>query len=224
VDEHGILIAAEEARAVVMIDREPGSSIVAGTPIGLAWPLRGHSLDADGLTRLQDRVGRALRTGNERTAAQDPGFGLRQLTDVATKALSPGINDPTTAIHALSHASALLCELSVRDLGPRLLRDNEQTIRVSLHRSTFSDLLELAVEQPRRYGAADPDVLARLFRLLNEVAWAAPQPDQLRAVAGQLDRLRATAAHQDFDPTERTRLTGLAQDVEQTLHRSRPAR
>ena len=72
--------------------------------------------------------------GPERTAAQDIGFGLRQLTDVTNKALSPGINDPTTAIHALGHASALLVEMAGLDLGADVLRDQHQSIRVVLHR------------------------------------------------------------------------------------------
>ena len=58
-----------------------------------------------------------MHTGFERTASQDVGYGLRQLTDVANKALSPGINDPTTAIHALGHISAFLCDLTDRDSG-----------------------------------------------------------------------------------------------------------
>ena len=66
-------------------------------------------------------------------------------------------------------------------------------------RPAFADLLDLAVTQPRRYGAADPDVLARLFRLLRELAWSA-EPDQRAAVDEQLGRLRDTAAGQDSTP------------------------
>ena len=58
--------------------------------------------------------------------ARTPGYGLRQLTDVATKALSPGINDPTTAVHTLGHSAALLGEMAQRDLGPAVLRDAQQ--------------------------------------------------------------------------------------------------
>ncbi len=64
----------------------------------------------------------ALSTGFERAAVQDIGYGLRQLTDVANKALSPGINDPTTAVYALGHCSALLCELAGKDLGTAVSR------------------------------------------------------------------------------------------------------
>lgn len=128
----------------------------------------------------------AVCTGFERTAAQDVGYGLRQLTEVAVRALSPGINDPTTAVHALSHSSALLCELASRDLAPRLLRDEEGAVRVVLRGPDRVDLLELAVTPPRRYGAAAPFVLARLSSLLGELAWCVQLSDQRREIADQL--------------------------------------
>ncbi len=86
------------------------------------------------------------------------------------RALSPGINDPTTAVHALGHSAALLCELAASDFGPRLLRDDQETVRVVLRRPSLADLVELAVAQPRRYGAADAVVLGRLADLLRELA------------------------------------------------------
>ncbi len=116
-----------------------------------------------------------ITLGFERTTTSDLALGLRQLTDVAVKALSPGINDPTTAVHALGHSSALLCQLSQISLGPRPLRDADGTVRVVLSRHVFGELLALAVEQPALYGSGDPLVMARLFMLLREVAWAGGQ-------------------------------------------------
>ncbi|HEX5347253.1 MAG TPA: DUF2254 family protein [Pseudonocardiaceae bacterium] len=70
----------------------------------------------------------------------------------AVRALSPGINDPTTAVHALSHSSALLCELACRDLALRLLRDEQGAVRVVLRGPDLDDLLELAVTPTLRGG------------------------------------------------------------------------
>lgn len=214
VDGEAVLAAAVEAGAVVVVDRQPGSSAVGGTPVGAAWPCSGVPFDDATRETLVDRVTSAITIGFERTGAQDVAFGLRQLTDVATKALSPGINDPTTAVHALSHSSALLCELVRRDLGHRVLRDDENRVRVVLHRPDIADLLELALAQPRRYGAADPDVLARLLTLLRELAWTTQLPAHHQVVTAQLERLRATIDAQDLDPTERAALARLAAQVE----------
>jgi len=218
VDESELLDAALQAGAVVLLDRHPGSFVVAGTPIGLAWPhdpLR--PFDGDAHDRIAGCAAAAVTTGFERTAAQDVGFGLRQLTDIANKALSPGINDPTTAVHALGHSAALLCELAGRELGPRTLRDGDGRTRVVLARPTLADLVDLAIAQPRRYGAADPAVLARIVVLLRELAWCVP-PGQHAAVVDQLARLRATAAAQDFDDHERQQLAELGDGVEHALH------
>lgn len=217
VDQEAILAAAVDADATVVIDRTTGSSLVAGTPVGAGWPRTGVVFEADTWSRLAERVAKAVLTGFERTAAQDVGFGLRQITDVVIKALSPGINDPTTAVHALGHSSALLCELAVLDMGPGLLCDEHGEVRVVLARPDLADLLELAVAQPRRYGATDPAVLGRLTSLLCEIAWVVPQLEQRRAVADQLARIQATAAEQDFDATERSHLDVLADQAQQAL-------
>jgi uncharacterized membrane protein len=216
VHEQALVAAAVHADAVVLIDRHPGSSLVAGTPVGVCWPRDATTFSGDTRARLLHDVAAAISTGFERTAAQDVGYGLRQLADVATKALSPGINDPTTAIHALGHASALLCELSDRQLGPHLLHDEQHHLRIILRRPNLGDLLDLAVAQPRRYGAADPAVLARLLNLLRELAWCAGLR-QAQVIGDQLQRLRATAAAQDFDANERSQLALLAEHVEQAM-------
>jgi uncharacterized membrane protein len=219
VDESELLDAAVDAGAIVLLDRHPGSFLVADTPIGQAWPLDPlQPFDDDARERLLGCVGAAVATGFERTAAQDIGFALRQLTDVANKALSPGINDPTTAVHALGHSAALLCELAGRALGPRVLRDDAGRERVLLHRPTLADLVDVAVAQPRRYGASDPAVLTAIFVLLRELAWRVA-PDQHAVVIGELARLRTTVSGQDFDDHENRQLTELGDRVEHTLRR-----
>lgn len=216
IDESALLAAAVEADAVLILDCSAGSSLVAATPIGFAWRRLGP-IDSRSIDELGRVTADALTTGFERTAANDPQYGLQQLADVAIKALSPGINDPTTAVHALGHCSALLCELACHDLGPRVLHDADGHVRIVLRRPGFADMLEFAIGQPRRYGAGDPQVLSRLFSLLAELAWVARDRGQQTAIASQLERLRATVARQDFDPFEQALLDGLAVRVEAAL-------
>ncbi|MDW4906512.1 DUF2254 domain-containing protein [Streptomyces sp. ADMS] len=216
VDEEALLEAAVEAGAVLLIDRHPGSSLITGTPMGAAWPLSGEPFSPETRTDLVRKAAEAVSTGAERTEAQDVAFGLRQLTDITAKALSPGVNDPTTAVHALSHSSALLCELAHRDLGPRVLHDDHHRVRVVLQRPDLGNLLDLAVAQPLRYGAGEPAVLNRIAMLLRELAWNTT-PDQHPPIVAALDRLRTTAADQDLHAAEHVRLTELAQQVEKAL-------
>ncbi|MCV7354045.1 DUF2254 domain-containing protein [Mycolicibacterium fluoranthenivorans] len=218
VDEVALLAAAQDTGTVVLIDREPGSSLIARTPIGYAWALASQPvLDKERVQELQARVARAVATGFERTSVDDLGYGLRQLTDVATKALSPGINDPTTAIHTLGHSAALLCEFAAHTLGPKCLLDDEDRVRVVLRRPGLAELLELAIGAPRHYGAGDVAVLDRVFALLRELAWCADQPEHRSAIHDQLERTRAVAARQTFDAAERNRMRDAAIRVEDAL-------
>ena len=168
---------------------------------------------------MRDHVASAVHLGSERTAAQDVGFGLRQITDIVNKALSPGINDPTTAIHGLGQMSALLAELTGYDLGPLVLSDSKDRARVVLHRPGFAQFLELAVAQPRSYGESDDQVLERLYQLLVDLAWHA-RADHRQPILDQLRRLDDTVAEQAFDEVQNARLDHLSQDVRQSLSRS----
>ncbi|MGB7981701.1 MAG: DUF2254 domain-containing protein, partial [Candidatus Nanopelagicales bacterium] len=215
VHSDALLGVATATDCVIRIDQRPGDSLVAGTPVGWVWshdpdqPLTGERLE-----QVRATLADALRTSFERTSAQDLAFGLRQLTDVAVKALSPGINDPTTAAHALGHSSALLCEVADRDLGAMAYDDDQGVVRLVLARPDLADLLDLVVAQPLRYGAEDPAVLARIARLLEEVAWSTDRAPVFEAVAEQLARLRAKAAAADFDVAERTLLEGATAAVD----------
>lgn len=204
VDENELIDCAVAHDVLFVIDVHPGASLVEGTPIGSLWSPTA-SLSPHDLEQPRQQIGHGMHIGFERTAAQDVGYGLRQLTDVVNKALSPGINDPTTAVHALGHISAVLCELASRDLGPVLLRDDDGQVRVMLARPDLADLVDVAITQPRRYAKADPLVMARLFRLLEELAWHTPTADQ-PVITAQLSRLDATVDSCDFDATETEQL------------------
>ncbi len=219
IQEDDLLEAAVAEDLVVVLEVCPGSWLVAGTPVGACWQVGADGALGRRPVDVEAAITEALVTGFERTSLQDVSFGLRQLTDVAVKALSPGINDPTTAIHALGHSSALLGEFAERDLGPRLLRDQEGRTRVVLARPDLAALLRLALDQPGRYGAQDPAVLARLFMLLRELAWVCA-PHQRPAVAGELARLRRLVTRQHLDEDDVADLEASAAQVDAALGRS----
>ena len=153
IDAGALVQAAVDNGAVIRVDREPGSSLVRGVPFATAWPVGVQSaITGEAWEKLEAAANAAVVTGAERTNVQDVGFGFRQLVDVAARALSPGINDPTTAVHVLAHLSALLCQLTHRRPGPLQLTDDEGVLRVILAMPSFGDLLELVMAQPRLYG------------------------------------------------------------------------
>lgn len=216
-DERALVDGATRVDGLVVMERMPGEWLVAGTPVALAWPAGGGTFDDEAIESLRRCVATAVRTGDERTPVQDVAYGLRQLTDVAIKALSPGINDPTTAVHVLGHSSALLCELAGRRLGSTVHRDDEGVVRIAIRRLELADLLELAVAQPRRYGAADADVQSGLLRLLRDLAWCTAVPEHRSVISAQLGRSRRIVSRQDFDDVERDHLERVALAVNEAL-------
>jgi uncharacterized membrane protein len=204
-DEGELVAAATEADAVVVIDRAAGDSVIEGVPMARVW-LRADG-DGDALDDLASRVRASVGIGPERTSVQDVAFGLRQLTDVAVRALSPGLNDPTTAIHALGHSSAFLCSAAERRLGTAVLTDDQQIPRVVLARPDLAALLDLAIDQPSRYGATDASVQHRLLALLREVAWVVRhRDDDRRVVTAALQRIDARIRATAFDAQDREAL------------------
>ncbi|MGY1747763.1 DUF2254 domain-containing protein [Modestobacter sp. SYSU DS0511] len=170
VDARAAVAAAAEAGAVVELGVRMGDSVVEGTPVARAWLQPGADPDVRALT---DRLDGALRLHFERSAGRDVAYGLRKVVDIALRALSPGINDPTTAVHALSHASALLGRLAVNPADERVFRDEAGTVRVVVPPWDLPALLQLAVEEPLHVADGQPAVLRRMAGLLREFAWRA---------------------------------------------------
>ena len=220
VDEADLLAAAVEADAVVWVERPVGTNIVANVPVALCWPGdSGGRIEAERMELLRNHVAGALHTGVERTATQDVGYGLRQLTDVAIRALSPGINDPTTAVHALQSCTAVLCRLAGYRLGPRVLRDDHDVVRVVLAGPDLPELLDLVCTQPQIYGARDPLVLGSLLALLRDLAWVVRLPEHRLAIAERSQRVQHSIAEASFGTGERTDLERLVGQVDAALER-----
>ena len=129
--------------------------------MGLASESRRPAAESAGFRRVVDG---AIRIGFERTLEQDIGFSIRQLVDVACKALSPAINDPYTAMQAVDHLSVIFSTLGPRPLGDVVLRDGDGVVILPGRR--FDELLSLACGLIRRYGSREPTVLLALLRLL----------------------------------------------------------
>lgn len=197
VDEQELLAAAVDHDLTLVIDRMPGDFLVADVPAGYYQPQNPDVEPVD----LSGQLRACLHTGMERTDTQDVSYGLRQLSDVANKALSPGINDPTTAVHAISHISVILCTLARRDLGDARLYDDRGVIRVVLRRRDLGTIIDDALRQPRLYGASDPVVLRALYRALTDLAWRV-HPHQAWLVRDELRKLNDAAAAQDMTATE----------------------
>ena len=178
------------------------------------WPTCGLLPGRD-LDPLRAALEGHLYLSYERTADRDISYSLRKVVDIVVRALSPGTNDPTTAVHGLGHVSTLLGDLAHRPLGPAVTRDADGGTRLVVPQWTLPALLQLGLEEPLQYAEGSPAVLRRVAGVLRELAWRAPTgvlDDHLRAWA---DRLVAVAGRTaDLDAGE---VRGWAVHVEDAL-------
>ena len=156
-DLDGIVAIAEEARATVELVPKIGEFVSTGAAVFRVYGVS-QTIDA----RLLDSVA----FGDERTFRQDPTFSLRILVDVALKALSPAVNDPTTAVEALGRIEDLLLLLASRWLPDGVCRDAQGEVRFVYRTPSWKDDLDLSLTEIRIFGASTPSVAARMRELL----------------------------------------------------------
>ena len=172
-----------------------GEHVVAGTT--LAWIWRGSPRDPAPDPRVFSPVLDAfVRIGFERTLEQDAAFGIRQLVDVACKALSPAVNDPYTAVQAIDHLSVIFCALAQRPLGNHVARDGSGAAVIVPGRR-FPEYLAVMCGLIRRYGAGEPTVAHALLRLLGNCAAVAGDDPELFAAIGEQARIIVSDAERE---------------------------
>lgn len=144
-----------------------------------------------------------IALGHERTIEQDPAFALRIVVDIAIRALSPAVNDPTTATQMINQIGALLTGLGSSDLADRhVWLGPDGQVRLIAPTRTWEDYLQLGVSEVRQYGITSAQTSRRLRAMLLDLEDRVP-PNRRPAVARQLvilDRLVAAAVH---DPDDR---------------------
>lgn len=224
--ESGFLVAVDEQRLVevavrhdvhVRVLRVVGAAITKGTPIVTWRPLSrtaAGEVDIDAVTR---GVCGAIVIGYERTATQDLGYGIQQLVDIYVKALSPAINDPTTAVSSISHLGSALAGLADRDLAPRRIGDRDRIERVRVPVPDYPTLLEVAFGPVRTYGNSDVVVLSRVAEVLRDLAWVVRTDEQREAVEEQIQRLGCAADRGLADAFDRDRLHNRAGQAREAL-------
>ncbi|MGQ1799075.1 DUF2254 domain-containing protein [Kocuria oceani] len=187
----GPLVEAAAAHDVFfLLGIRPGDHVTEGAPIGSVWSADGTP--AATAEVLAEAVSRGVEVGFERTLEHDAALGLRQLTDIAVKAISPGVNDPITAAHAIGYCSDLIARLQHRKLGPQQHVDAEGVLRLVTPDRDHRYYLDLVCAPIRRFGAGEPLVLTALLRLLRACAATARDDAQRTEIARQSDLILQT--------------------------------
>ena len=190
-------IQAMNEQGLVAWARTHGQVLYVRHAIGDFVPASSVLLEVVGTTADPEREARALRGmfafGDERTIEQDPAFALRIMVDIAIKALSAAINDPTTAIQVLNHMTEFLRRVGATPLqgATTVTRDETGVVRLVARSRSWEDYLALGVTEVRQYGADAIQVLRRLRSMLDELRETV-LPEHRAAVDAELERLGAT--------------------------------
>ncbi len=181
------LLAHAPAGSRLRLETFAGHYAIQDTPICRVWP---PPADED---EVVERIRTAVIVGETRTMQQDLAYGVRQLADVALKAMSPGINDPTTAHDAISHLGTVLADLLRRTPPAQRLTGPEGQVLLVPHATTYEQLVGLAFDEVRLASATQPTVLIYLLDVLDQVAQSLHglhRPKALGALRRQADLIR----------------------------------
>src|SRR5262249_32757597 len=185
---------AEASRVVIEVVVAVGDTLVESTPIlhviGSPQPIDERV--------LMDTI----ELGEERTFDQDPKYAIRILVDIAIKALSPAINDPTTAVQALDQIGDLLLRLGRRRLEIGVFRDSAGEARVLIPFPSWEDFLRLAFDEIQWYGATSVQVRRRMNALISDLIPAVPA-ERRAALEHWQERLRGSIDRNFVDLAER---------------------
>ncbi len=201
IDVHGLVERARQADAVIVLRPRFGELVSDGYTL---FTVHGETSPVD-----DEWLRGAVATGDERTMRQDPAFAFRLFADISAKALSPGVNDPTTSVQALDQIELLLHQIGTRRLTPGIGRDEAGVVRFHFHAPAWADLVSLAIDETRQYGEGSIQVVRRLRALLENVRAAVPEPRRA-ALDAQLVLLDSAASRVFGDSTDR--LAAIASD------------
>ncbi|MGH9271853.1 MAG: DUF2254 domain-containing protein [Ilumatobacteraceae bacterium] len=175
VDTGRIVELAHQADAIVVVLPTVGEFVVAGAPL----------MRVSGIDEADDDLLGTVELGRERSARQDVGYGFRQLVDIAERALSPGVNDPSTAVTCLDQIHDLLNRLVDRPAPSSLHRDEDGWLRAVVPVQHWDEHVALAIDEIRHWGAESEQVRRRLQAMVDDLLAVADR-DRRRPL---LDRL-----------------------------------
>jgi uncharacterized membrane protein len=195
VDAARLRSLAKSTGVALRVERRVGDFVAEGVPLVRLSRVRELAVAE------RDAILAAVDLGPMRTMEQDIEFGLLQLVDIALKAISPAVNDPSTAINCIDQLTRLLVRVASREPACTMHFDPPGVPRVVLPPASFARLLDVAFDQIVHYGKSDAAVSLRVQRALADIAAATSDPEVHALVLGQAKRA-ATAAAETLPPEE----------------------
>lgn len=186
---------AQDAQAVIVLQCAVGDTVPDGALLVRVF--------GNGTRIADDALMKALHLAWDRTFKQDPKYPLRLLVDTAIMALSPAVNDPTTAVQSLDQIEDLLHRLACCRLDAGYVKDASGNLRLVFPMPTWEDYLSLAFDEIRMFGNASLQVQRRLRAALKDLAVSSGNKERAEAVERYLQHLDDELAHSNLDELDR---------------------
>lgn len=200
VQEQKLMKAVMEADVVARLEYSVGDFVLHGSPLVTVWPA--HALGVE----LSHAVQSSFVLGAERTLVDDPLFGVRQLSDIAVRALSSSDNDPSTAENCINALAVLMVKFLKHEPVSPYRCDDKGALRLIAPGPDFEKALDYGFARIIHYGADDVDTLRHLLRTIGELAYAAEQPHHLTALWQMMQLAMERAEQQLGTASERRKL------------------
>jgi uncharacterized membrane protein len=197
VDRQKLLEIAKDNDYLIQLFVKPGQFVVADGRLAIISSIDIFDVD------LTDSINNAFIFGSLRTPEQDIEFSIHQLVEVAVRSLSPGINDPYTAIACIDQLGSALCNLAKRNFPSSYCYDDKDQLRLKLKPMTYSGILNASFDQIRQYGRASVAVTIRLLEILTLIAEQTRQPDQRRVIHRQANMILNGSNKSIFEQNDR---------------------
>lgn len=187
IDTHRLLEAANRAHSVIELIPQVGDFLSKDEPLFRIYPATATMSDHE----LQASV----LVGSERTLELDPMFGFRIMVDIAARALSPAINDPTTAVMAIDQLHRLLRYVGERRLSDGTIYDAQRNLRIAFPTPNWEDFTSMACTEIRMFGAGSIQIPRRLRAMLDHLLEVMPEARK-PALVQELELLQQATQHE----------------------------
>ena len=210
VDSAALLRLAREHKTIVRMERGIGDFVVQNTTlVSLAME---NPPENEFLADLQG----AFSISRHRTLQQDSAFGIRQIVDIALRALSPSVNDTTTAVMCVDYLTAILARLAERSI-PSSHRYEEGELRLIAIGPTFAGLVATSFDQIRLSATGNVAIMLRMLGAIQTIAGLTDRPNQRRALRDQVQWLAELAERSIESPHDRARFESRLSHVREAL-------
>lgn len=201
IDANALLRLARKYQTIVRMERGVGEFVVEGTPL-ISVTERGGLGDA-----TTDELNGVYVIGRQRVVEQDAAFGIRQLVDIAMKALSPGVNDTTTAVICVDYLTAILARLAVRRIRITTSHwmGDQGKLRVMARGPSFEGLLDEAFDQIRQNAESNVAILLRMLGSLQTIAGLTASPSRRWLLRQKVEEIAEAAERTIVSPHDRVR-------------------